>query len=165
MSKFINVHTVTIVGTVLAIFGLYAFAMDAHASEPSGDFYQWILPNGDVNVTDDVKRIPAMYKSIAVKRSFAQLGKDANMTEMTISGDDYAASLEASLNRSRKLAARTATRPSVEACDGSITVSQERRDYEERGNSYNSLFYVVRDSCGNVTSETRASPRIFFDVK
>jgi hypothetical protein len=137
---------------------VFFIAGSSDAAEPSGEFYQWTLPNGDVMMTDDAKRIPAMYKDIVVKRSFAQVGKDAKVTEMTIPGVEYHAALEASLERARKTAARTATNPRVEGCEGPITVSQERRDYEERGNSYNSLFYIVSDSCGNVVSETRNAP-------
>ena len=139
---------------------VFFIAGSSDAAEPSGEFYQWTLPNGDVNMTDDAKRIPAMYKDIAIKRSFAQVGEDANITEMTIPGAEYQAALEASLERSRKLAARTAVSPRVEGCDGPVTVGQERHDYVERGNSYNSLFYVVRDTCGNVKSVTRANPRL-----
>jgi hypothetical protein len=109
-------------------------------------------------MTDDAKRIPAKYKDIAVKRSFAQVGKDAKVTKMAISGADYAAALEESLERSRKIAARTTTSPSAPECTGTITVAQERRDYVERGNSYNSLFYIVHDSCGNEVSMTRTNP-------
>jgi hypothetical protein len=144
---------------------VFFIAGSSDAAEPSGEFYQWTLPNGDVNMTDDVKRIPAMYKPIAVKRSFAQVGKDAKVTEMTISGADYAASLEQSLTRARKTAERSAVYPTPDTCNGPITVGQERRDYEERGNSYNSLFYVVRDSCGNVKSETRSNPRLLVPVR
>ncbi len=157
----------TVLALILAL-GLgvvFLIAGSSDAAGPSGEFYQWTLPNGDISMTDDVKRIPAMYKSIAVKRSFAQVSKDAKFTEMTIPGADYAAALEASLTRSRKLAARTATKPRVEGCSGPITVAQERRDYEERGNSYNSLFYIVHDSCGNEISVTRSSPRPFFEVE
>ena len=151
-------NAVLVLILALGLGVVFFIAGSSDAAEPSGEFYQWTLPNGDVQMTDDVKRIPAKYKPIAVKRSFAQVGKDAKVTEMTISGDDYAAALEASLDRSRKLAARTATSPRVEACEGPITVAQERRDYVERGNSYNSLFYIVHDSCGNEVSVTRNNP-------
>jgi hypothetical protein len=158
-------NAVLVLILALGLGAVFFIAGSSDAAEPSGEFYQWTLPNGDVQMTDDVKRIPAKYKSIAVKRSFAQVGEDAKVTEMTIPSADYAAALEASLDRSRKLAARTATSPRVEECEGTITVAQERRDYVERGNSYNSLFYIVSDSCGNVVSETRSNPRIFVDVE
>ena len=151
-------NAVLVLILALGLGVVFFIAGSSDAAEPSGEFYQWTLPNGDVMVTDDAKRIPAMYKDIAVKRSFAQVGEDAKITEMTIPGADYAAALEASLARSRKLAARTATSPRVEGCEGPITVAQERRDYVERGNSYNSLFYVVHDSCGNEVSATRTNP-------
>lgn len=159
MSRFINVHTVSIVGTTLLILGLFAYAPDAHAVEPgTGTFYQWVDNDGVTSVTDDVKHIPAMYRDRAVARNIAEVGEDAKVTEMVIPGADYAAALEASLERSRKIAARIQTSPRVEGCNGPITVSQERRNYEERGNSYNSMFYVVKDACGNVTSVTRENP-------
>jgi hypothetical protein len=153
-------NTILLLILALGLGALMMWAGSSDAAEPSGSFYQWTLSNGDVNMTDDVKRIPAEYRSIAVKRSFAQVGKDANVTERVVPNADYQASLEKSLERSRKIAARTVTSPRVEGCDGPITVTQERRGYEERGNAYNSLFYVVRDSCGNVKSETRQNPEL-----
>jgi hypothetical protein len=151
-------NAVLVLILALGLGVVFFIAGSSDAAEPSGEFYQWTLPNGDVQMTDDAKRIPAKYKDIAIKRSFAQVSKDAKVTEMTISGADYAAALEESLERSRRIAARTATRPSVPECTGPITVAQERRDYEERGNSYNSLFYIVHDACGNEVSVTRTNP-------
>jgi len=135
------------------------------ATGSSKVFHQWTLPNGDIMVTDDAARIPVKYQDIAVKRSFVQVDKDAKVTEMVIPSADYAAALEANLTRSRKLAARMATVPRAEECDGPITVAQERRDHEERGNSYNSLFYVVRDSCGNVKNVTRSTLHPYIKIE
>lgn len=146
-------------GVVLCIAG------NSDAAEPSGEIYQWTLPNGDVSMTDDAKRIPAKYKSIAVKRSLAQVGKDANFTEVVVPSDQHKQEIEDRLRHLRKAAARNATSLRVEGCDGPITVAQERRDYEERGNSYNSLFYIIHDSCGNEVSVTRTNPRPFFGVE
>lgn len=144
------------------ILGALACVAARHvsAAEPSDSFYQWTLPNGDISMTDDVKRIPANYRDIAVKRSFAQVGRDANMAERTVPNAEYQASLERKLDRSRKAMARTAINARIEGCDGFITVGQERRNHKERDNTYNSLFYVVRDSCGNVKSVTRQNPEL-----
>jgi hypothetical protein len=153
-------NAVLIVILALGLGVVFFIAGSSDAAEPSGDFYQWTLPNGDLAMADDAKHVPEMYKAVAVKRTFAQVGEDAKVTEVTVSGADYQASLEASLERYRRIAARTTTSPSVEGCEGPITVAQERHDYEERGNAYNSLFYVVKDSCGNVKSVTRSNPRL-----
>jgi hypothetical protein len=75
-----------------------------------------------------------------------------------VKADEYSAELQASLERLRRLNDRTTTSPSAPECTGTITVAQERRDYVERGNSYNSLFYIVHDSCGNEISMTRTNP-------
>lgn len=143
---------------------VFFIAGSSDAAEPSDAFYQWTLPNGDVMMTDDVKRIPVKYRDIAVERSFAQVGKDAKVTEVTIPAADYAASLEQSLDRARKTAERTVVVASEEPCDGPVTVTQERHERTPRAtswtgsNTYNSMFYVMRDSCGNVKSVTLTNP-------
>lgn len=145
---------------LVALSWILVISKSSDAAEPSDSFYQWTLPNGDVSMTDDANHIPVEFKDVAVKRSFSQVGKDANVTEITIPGSEYQISLERSLERSREIEARTVTSPLVEGCNGPITVEQERRDHKERDNSYNSLFYVVRDSCGNVKSITRQNPQL-----
>jgi len=157
----------TVLALILAL-GLgvvFCIAGNSDAAEPSGEVYQWTLPNGDVSMTDDVKRIPAKYKPIAVKRSLAQVGKDANFTEVVVPSEQYKQEIEDRLRHLRKAAARNATILRVEGCVGPVTVAQERRDYEERGNRYNSLFYIVHDACGNEVSVTRTNPRPFFGVE
>jgi hypothetical protein len=154
-------NAVLILILALGLGVVFFIAGSSDAAEPTGDtFYQWTTDGGDVSTTDDPKRIPAKYRDVAIERSFAQVGKDAKVTEMVIPAAEYQAQLEASLERLRRLAARTTTSPRIEGCDGPITVAQERHDYEERGNSYNSLFYVVKDACGNVKSVTRSNPRL-----
>jgi hypothetical protein len=151
-------NAVLVLILALGLGVVFFIAGSSDAAEPSGEFYQWTLPNGDIQMTDDAKRIPAKYKDIAIKRSFAQVGKDAKVTEVKVKADEYSAELQASLERLRRLNDRTTTSPSAPECTGTITVAQERRDYVERGNSYNSLFYIVHDSCGNEISMTRTNP-------
>ncbi len=142
------------------------FATTVEASETSGEFYQWTLSDSGISVTDDVKRIPAKYQDIAVKRSFTDLAEVVKATEIIIPSADRTAALEASLDRGRKLAARLATTPRTERCDGPITVAQERRDHTPKAtswtgsNSYNSMFYVSRDSCGDEVSVTLTNPHV-----
>jgi hypothetical protein len=144
---------IVIFSAILIGFG---FAMRANA----GDFYQWTDTGGAINMTDDVKHIPAKYKDVAVKRSTEDVGKNFPMTPVTVKSADYRAELQATLERQRAIAANTTVTPDLEPCPGAVSVAQVRESYEERGNTYNSMFYVVTDACGQVVSKTRENPRI-----
>lgn len=125
----------------------------------AGTFFQWTDKDGVVNMTDDVKMIPAAYKGVAVERRFEDV-KDRR-TPVTISAADYQAALTASLERQRALNDRTMVNPNrLRDCTGPLTITHERRSYEERGNRYNSMFFVTRNACGDVVSVTREQPSL-----
>lgn len=152
--------------------GAFFLVGSSAAEEPSGFFYQWVDEDGVASATDDVKRIPKKYRETALRRSFANAGKDVAITEMTVPAAEYQAAVEASLERLRKNAAQTNENPNrIEACDGPVTVAQERRDRVSPtsgwtgSNTYNSMFYVVRDSCGNVKSVTLTNPEPIVNLR
>lgn len=155
-----------ILTVLLALLGgAFFIAGSSAAEETARYFYQWVDEDGVAAATDDVKRIPSKYREAAQKREFAEVGEHAAITEVTIPGADYQASLEASLERQRKVAARTVENPNrTEDCDGPVTVKQERHERVPANtswtgsNTYNSMFFVVRDSCGNVKSITLQNP-------
>ncbi len=149
----------------LGLGGVFLIVGTSDAGEPAGMIYSWTTDGGATAMTDDPKRIPVKYRADAIERSLSDVGKTVKLTEMAISADAYAAALALSVERSARLAERLATQPRVEECTGPITVVQERRDYQERGNTYNSLFYVSYDSCGNEMSNTRSDPRPYIEVR
>lgn len=145
---------------MLMVLAALAFAMEANA----GTFWQWTDDDGVVSVTDDVKRIPARYADRAVERQFEQIVD--RRTPVTVPATEYEAALTRSLERMREVNARTTVNPNhLRDCTGPVTITKERRDYEERGQSLNSMFFVTRNACGDVISVTREQPRLRVDLE
>jgi hypothetical protein len=116
--------------------------------------FSYVDADGVVVFTDDEKQVPIAYKDVAKKTTLGSLGNYERFTPIT----------KATPSRLEELRALNATStPRLQACDGPVMVLRERRDYDTTTgtttNSYNSTFYTVRDSCGNVKSVTRTNPR------
>lgn len=130
----------------------------------AGTFYQWTDSDGVVSMTDDVKRIPPAYRDTAAERRFEDI-KDRR-TPVTVPAADYEAALTASLERQRALNSRTTVNPNrLRDCTGPVTITHERRDYQERGQSLNSMFFVTRNACGDEIAVTREQPRLRVDLE
>lgn len=145
---------------IVGVFIGAAFAATLEA-EAGSNFYQWTTSDGQVAAADDSKSVPVMYKSSATLRDWNALFDTSNQTFLSMTSEEYRKVLQSRLAdlRSRKEASKV-----VAQCKGVTTVTLERRDYKERGNTYNSLFYVVRDGCGFEKSASRARPLPYLDL-
>jgi len=138
---------------------LWFVVLTGAASIKSETFYQWVTEDGVISLTDDARRIPELHRSQALERSFEDIG-DKRLTPATTPSAEYQNSLEQRLERLQITLNDT---PSVnpnhpQKCKGPVTITKERIDYVERGNHYNSMFFVARNSCGEVTTFTREQP-------
>jgi hypothetical protein len=139
----------------LLIAVLFAFfAVSAQA----GTVYKWTDENGTFSVTDDIKRVPPKYRAKAVAGEMPAIKDYARLTTVTTPSR---VQLDARLQRLRSEA--IVVTPGV--CTGHATVEQIRRTYKERGNTYNGMFYVARNSCGDVTSVTRVNPQVQIELE
>lgn len=139
----------------LLIALLFAFfAVSAQA----GTIYKWTEENGTFAVTDDIKRVPEKYRAQAVAGEMPAI-KDYNRFTAVDT-----ASLVSLNERLQKLSPESAVAVRDDECRGHATVEQVRRSHKERGNTYNSTFYVIRNSCGVVTSVTRANPQVYIEA-
>ena len=152
---------IKVIGIGAALIGglVIGTAIDATAGDK---FYQWTLNDSDIAAAGSWKSVPQTYKADASKRSFDDIEDDSKQTFLSITDDEYRQALASRLAklRSRKEASKT-----IDQCGGTVTVTQERLDYTERGNSYNGLFYVVIDGCGIEKSRTRANPLPYIEIK
>ncbi len=148
-----------VITTLLVIAMLVGISFTAQAG---GDFYQWETADGQVAAADSPKRVPAKYAPEAELRSWSDVEEGARETFPTTTDDEYRQVLQARLAKLRASEEATTT---IEYCGGPSTVTQERRDYTERGNSYNGLFYVVRDGCGVETFASRSNPLPYIEIK
>lgn len=143
---------------VLVVLIVLLSASVAMADGPTAA-YRYVDASGTVSFTDDVKRVPAKYRNIAEKVTLGTLGNYERFTEVTTTTTTEGSTRLETLRSSNVVAA-----PIVEVCDGPVTVTQERRERTPKvaswtgSNSYNSMFYVVRDSCGNEKSVTLTNP-------
>jgi hypothetical protein len=140
----------------LLIAVLFAFfAVSAQA----GTIYKWTDENGTFSVTDDIKRVPVKYRAKAVAGEMPAIKDYDRLTTVDTSSR---VALGARLERLRSEATTTTTDA---LCAGHATVEQIRRTYKERGNTYNGMFYVARNSCGDVTSVTRVNPQVQIELE
>lgn len=147
----------TLILTILSLF----LSVPALAG---GTFFQWTDANGVVGLTDDAERIPPLYRDRAVERRFEDL--EDRRTVGVVPAVEYEAALVRALERQRDLIDRTMVNPNrLRDCTDPVTVTRERRDHQERGHRLNSLFFVVRDACGDVISETREQPQVWIGRK
>jgi hypothetical protein len=162
----VNVHSVSIVGTTLLIVALYLiFAPGAKSDTLPGVFYQWVAEDGTIEHTDDPKRIPVLYRDLAVKRKFATI-HESQTTRLDITDEERALQIQTRLTAARQTAARLANVPEVEEkeCPGPSTITQERRSRVVNGNQLNTTFYVERDPCGNEIGAYVINPRPYIEL-
>jgi len=132
----------------------------ARAEETPQTYHHYVSESGTLSFTNNVDRIPAAYKDAAVVKKFDPTVPNPRHTP----GEVYEfvparERLKARLDLLQSAASDQSTYRAADPCAGSVTVRQERRDYRERGQQRNSLFYVVVDHCGNERSATRSDPR------
>lgn len=141
--------------SLLIVFLFSIFALSAQA----GTIYKWTDDSGTFSFTDDIKRVPAKYQAKAVAGEMPAMADYSKFTpvETTSSRVQLNARLQ-KFRAERKEVVRT------ETCPGHGTVEQVRLSHKERGNTYNSLFYVLRNACGIVTSVTRANPQVYLEA-
>lgn len=138
----------------LLIALLFAFfAVSAQA----GTIYKWTDEKGTFSVTDNIERVPVKYRAEAVAGEMPAIKDYDRFTAVTTSSRVLLNERLQKLRTERKVAVRD------DECTGHATVEQVRRAYKERGNSYNSMFYVIRNSCGVVISVTRANPQVYLE--
>ena len=121
--------------------------------------FKYTNASGVVSYTDDAQRVPEDFKTSAEKLTLEELVKYERFTPA------QSASTTSRLEGLREANATQAVNPNREKCAGPVSVSQERRERTVdasaswTGNqTYNSLFYVVRDSCGNEKSVSLVNP-------
>ncbi len=138
---------------IVFLFSIF-FAVSAQA----GTLYKWTDDSGTFSFTDDISRVPAKYQAKVVVGEMPAIADYSRFTpvETTASRVQLNARLQ-QLRSERKEVVR------VEKCSGHGTVEQIRSTHTERGNTYNSLFYVLRNACGVVTSVTRSNPRVYIE--
>ena len=139
--------------SLLIVLLFTIFAVSAQA----GTIYKWTDENGTFSVTDDIKRVPEKYRAHAMAGDMPAIKDYERFTAVDTSS-------RVQLNeRLEKLRAERTDAVRNDACVGHGTVEQVRRTHKERGNTYNSLFYVLRNACGTVTSVTRANPQVYIE--
>jgi hypothetical protein len=70
-------------------------------------FYQWVNPvTGTIEATNDAKRIPEKFKSIAEQRRWEDVGQDIPFTPYMMKAEDYYDAVSRSLERYRAINAR-----------------------------------------------------------
>ncbi len=122
-----------------------------------GKFWQWRDAQG-VAYTDTESRIPKTYKERAIRRDFEKMLE--KRTEMILSDMDQRGLLQARLEKLRT----EAPAPVVEVCGPPFTVTKERRDHKVNGQSLNSLFYVIMDSCGKEVAATTQRIDLYLEL-
>lgn len=146
-----------IVGCALGFFLGMVLVTYALPSSAEDTFYQWVDENGTVNLTDDTKRIPEKDKDKAKERSFSELSEASAWTTLDEETFSRLAALEERLSKARALNPKPEIKK--EDCSGPFTITKERQDYKERGQHFNSMFFIQKNSCGEVISITREQPR------
>ncbi len=162
-----------VLGVILAILILGALMVSAmltpsaKAGEVEGNtYYSWTNDEGTIFFAGDEKSVPLKYEDVATFGSFDELDVKETRVSPTVTGTTAAATLMSRLRALKHRRSHVARRLSTRiTCDGPRTVTHERRDYKERGNKYNSLFYVTSDSCGNELSAIRQVPRTYFRIR
>ncbi len=135
-------------------------------------FYQWTTEDGVLGMADDPKRVPSRYRGEAIKRTSSSIGKGVQVTEVAIPAAEYRVRIQASLKRLQVIRAATTVFPNQsEGCDGPIVVTKERHTHTPLStswtgtNTYNSMFYVVRNSCGERVSATLVNPEAEIEIE
>ena len=150
------------------LFVAVSFAAVSVAEETAfaRTYYSWTTDDGSFAYTDDPKLIPSKYREVVKTNSFADLDESVQTTTMDAPSAVRAATAQASLKRARAVQAVEVRNPNhLQGCTGPITVELKRRNHTERGHSYNSLFFVVRNACGDVKSVTRSRPIPYIRVE
>lgn len=139
------------------VFGIVAGT--SLADTGIGDkFWQWRDAQG-IAFTDDEKRIPETYRDQAIRRDFEDMLE--KRTEMIISEKDQ---LEL-LNRQLKALKYHLPRRTSFTCGRPYITTKERRDHKVDGQSLNSLFYVIKDSCGEELGAFLEKPEVYMELK
>ena len=133
---------------VVIVVSIFAYARSALPQEVEGSFYQWTTESGVVSFTDDMKRVPDLYKDQAVERTWEDVhaSVEKRFTPESTRHEPYVWAdpvLEPNPNWERD-------------CTGHITVTQERVQNGE----YNRNMFTVQDECGRVISITPHRPQI-----
>jgi hypothetical protein len=111
----------------------------------AGDFFQWEDHAGNLAFTDNPKHVPPTHKPHAVERSWKEL--DVIPVTLVVKQPDVVP-----LTSSR----REVNSNRLSDCTGPITVTSERRQFDE----YNRRIFIVTNECGRVTSVTTEYPSL-----
>ena len=137
---------------------ILAFATTVAQADGDKVVFKYTNASGVVSYTDDAKRVPEAFKPSAEKLTLGALIEYERFTPVR------SAPSTSRLEGLRAANAMRTVNPNKEECDGPSTITQERRERQPRAsswtgtNSYNSLFYVMRDSCGNEKGVTLTNP-------
>ena len=144
------------IGLLFYIF--FVAAMFYCATANAGTFYQWTDANGVVHFVDATDKVPAKAESEAKEMDFKDLERE--FTPLLVPSETRTSQAEDRLSQSKlTLDSPTPTNPNhSQSCTGPLTIEKIRQDYKERGQKLNSMFFVTRDSCGEVVSITREQP-------
>ncbi len=107
----------------------------------AGEIFRYVTTDETVSFTDDVKKIPAMYKDTAETVVLEGEFKDTT-TFVTVTPEIVIPVVEVPTT--------------IETCDGFVTVTSERRQFGD----FNRTVYSVYDECGNLVSETFSQPEV-----
>ena len=140
-----------VLGSVVVLVIIAQCYGDCRAS----DFYQWTNDYGVVSMTDALQRIPTKYRDKATERNFKDI--DVQFIGMAVSSSQRHNSSQERVNHTRSILATLdkASPSSSKTCPGPISITKERRDYQERDQKLNSMFFVSRNSCGEIVQVSR----------
>ena len=133
------------------------------ATASHAEIFNYVDKYGTFSFTDDIKRIPPVYKDVAQKFVLGGEFKDFDRLtivtvfrpEKTLLDGQVVSNATARLEHLRALNENPVSVLN-EPCTGPITVTSERRQFGD----FNRTVYLVHDECGNLVSETFSQPEV-----
>lgn len=136
------------VAVAVALFLMFATA--AHG----GEIFRYVTNDGTVSFTDDVKRIPPMYKDTA--ETVVLEGAFKNFGRLTVVTEDFTPRLFPGVVAS-KLVNNDFDR--AVTCTGHVFVTSERHQFGD----FNRTVYLTYNECGDLVSVTFSQPKVQID--
>ena len=140
------------------IFLLGIYGAQAEDTVPK-TAHTWTTEQGTLSFVDDPKKIPERYKEEAKQVELQSLRDYSRFTAMGVSSKQFRETVRQSIARYRNLNRDSQPQRDFQSqCTGTLTIDRERRIHTENGQRLNSLFFIVRNSCGEEVSVTREQP-------
>lgn len=153
------------VSDIFLFVGMIIFLVPTNVSskEYVSTYYTWTTVEGILSFTNDEKRVPVRYQESFQTESYAEI--PTQLTKLSIPATERIVKIKQTLTRVQELA-KVLSEVSVSPpdCSGIVTITRKRQGHEEQDNYYNSLFYIVRDTCGNIQSKSRQLPIPYYQV-